>query len=79
MTAKYIPARGERGDVTDSRTLTGQKYRAGLAQKQNQDDARRRTQNCLTDGDFAIVTGVVSGRAYAVPREIAGMIGADND
>jgi hypothetical protein len=64
-------ARGAHGDIIDTRSITGRLYREGQLQKAKLGKAITRTKNALADGAVALVIAPKSGRAYAVPREVA--------
>ncbi len=70
MANTYTGARGERGDVLDTRSITAQKYLEGRSGKAALDAAITRTKNAFVDGDVKSWTSPVSGRAYAVPKEV---------
>ena len=71
-------ARGERGHVADTRSITAQKYFAGLEAKKGLDEAIRRSKNDLNEKRVKVVT-LPDGRAFAIPRDVYDTYFEDDD
>lgn len=79
MVATSPAARGDRGHVTDDRSITARKYAEGLVQKEGRDEAIRRSKNWFASSEPVEIILTKDGRAFAVPKPAAEALRAEDE